>query len=259
MSYALITGATSGIGECLLHELAKDGYDLILVGRNKDKLSLLSKLLRNQYGVHTQAFCVDLEKRRALEKFVEALKAQDLRLDCFINNAGIGTYGLFHEGDVEVDDALIEVNIRAFTYLNKALYPLLNKGAQVLQVASTAAFAPGPYMSVYYASKAYVLSLSLALREEWQPAGISVSVLCPGPTKTAFQSRAKMQKKGLAETLAMTPEAVARIAYKGMKRRQAVIVPGVSNQLAVGMMGILPPTLGARLVNATQDKEACQA
>ena len=114
-------------------------------------------------------------------------------------------------------------------------------------------------MAVYYASKAYVLSFALALRKEWQPKGISVSVLCPGPTKTAFQSRAHMEKKGLAKSLAMSPQAVARIGFKGMCRNKAIIIPGISNKIAARAMELLPTTVGVALVNSTQDKGASES
>lgn len=252
--YALITGATSGIGECMAYELAKDKYSLLLVGRSEKKLKNLQDDIQKTYNVEVMTYQVDLTKRDEVHQLIQDLEKQHIKLQVFVNNAGIGHYGTFLDCPVESDMETIEVNIVAFTYLTKMLYPYLEKDAMVLQVASTAAFAPGPYMAVYYASKAYVLSLSLALRKEWKPRGIHVSVLCPGPTKTAFQERAHMEKSELAKSLAMTAKEVAEIAMKGMKKHKALIIPGMTNKIAARTMEFLPSTLGAILVSKTQKK-----
>ena len=254
MKHALITGATSGIGECLVHELAKNNYHLILTGRNKEKLKDLQKDIQESYNVNVKILQLDLREKEALHTLVDTLEDLEGSLNLFVNNAGIGHYGPFLKQGIQEDLDTIAVNITAFTYLTKAVYPYLVKDAKVLQVASTAAFAPGPYMAVYYASKAYVLSLSLALRKEWKRDGINVSVLCPGPTKTSFQSRAHMEKAGLANKLAMSPEDVARISYKGIMKNKALIIPGISNKIAARVMEVIPHTLGAILVNSTQKK-----
>lgn len=252
--YALITGATSGIGKAMAHLLAKEGYDLVLVARNEDQLIELQRTLYEAYNKKIQVFRVDLTKVNEIDSLIQALDGQALKIDLCINNAGIGFYGLFE--DVEVGDhlAVIDTNIKGFTYLTKVIKPYLKQGASLLQVASTAAFAPGPYMATYYASKSYVLSLSMAIRSEWQSEGIYVSTLCPGPTKTDFIKKAQMQKAGLAQFTAMTPEAVAQIAYKGIRKQRAIIIPGITNKIACLVMSILPIRLSTLLVRSTQKK-----
>lgn len=252
--YALITGATSGIGKAMTYLLAKEGYALILVARNKEKLIDLQSKLRKAYNKKIQVFSVDLTKISEINGLIQVLDGQSLKIDVFVNNAGIGFYGQFKDIDARRDLEIIDTNIKGFTYLTKVIKPYLRKGASVLQVASTAAFAPGPYMAVYYASKSYVLSLSMALYNEWKKEDIYVSTLCPGPTKTAFIEKAHMQKSGVAKITAMTPEAVARIAYKGLKKHKPVIIPGITNKIACFIMTILPIRVSTLLVSSTQKK-----
>ncbi|MGL5677498.1 MAG: SDR family NAD(P)-dependent oxidoreductase [Cellulosilyticaceae bacterium] len=255
MAYTLITGATSGIGECMAYALASEARNLILVGRNEDKLKYLQKDIKKTYNVKVQTYKVDMQNQEELEALVAYVRGLEEKIELFVNNAGVGHYGLFEKGNAVQHQETIDVNISAFTYLTRGLFPCIASGSQVLQVASTASFAPGPYMAVYYASKAYVLSLSLALRNEWRQHGIGVSVLCPGPTKTSFQSKAHMEKSDLAKRLAMTPEAVVASALKGLKKNKALIIPGMTNKIAARMMEVLPNTWGAHLVSGTQQKE----
>ena len=250
--YALITGATSGIGEAMSYLLAKEGYDLILVARDHRKLIELQNRLMRAYNKIIHIFSIDLMQTEEIRCLVEALGGQALKIDIFINNAGIGAYGSFSNVEAECDLRVIDTNIKGFTFLLKQIRPYLSKESCVLQVASTAAFAPGPYMAVYYASKAYVLSLSLALREEWKREGIHVSILCPGPTKTAFIKKAHMQKSDFVKFIAMNPEDVAKVAYKGIKKHKAVIIPGWTNKLACFVMSLLPLRIKAKLVCKTQ-------
>lgn len=250
--YALITGATSGIGEAMSYLLAKEGYNLILVARDYGKLVELQNRLMQAYNKTIYIFSIDLMQTEEIKCLVEALGGQALKIDIFVNNAGIGAYGSFSNVGAECDLRVIDTNIKGFTYLLKQLRPYLNKESCVLQVASTAAFAPGPYMAVYYASKAYVLSLSLGLREEWKGEGIYISTLCPGPTKTAFIKKAHMQKSDFVKFIAMSPEVVAQAAYKGMKKHKAIIIPGWTNKLACFVMSVLPLRIKAKLVCRTQ-------
>lgn len=252
--YALITGATSGIGECMAYTLAKEKHNLILVGRNECKLKELQSTLEKTYNVKVQTYQVDMQNEEDIDLLIQELRRMQATVSLFVNNAGVGHYGTFAKGSAKEDKETIDVNITAFTYLTRQIYPFLTQGSQVLQVASTASFAPGPYMAVYYASKAYVLSLSLAIRKEWQAEGIAVSVLCPGPTKTAFQARAHMEKSDFAKRLAMTPEDVVACAIKGLKKNKAIIIPGMSNKLAARTMECLPTTWGTLLVSLTQKK-----
>lgn len=255
MKYSLITGATSGIGKALAYEMAKKGHQLIVTGRSGEVLERLKNELEEAYNIGVQTIQVDFQRQEDLDQLLEMMKPMKGQIEYVVNNAGVGHFGAFLEGDSRRDQEVIDVNITALTYLTRRLFPYLSKGACMMQVASTAAFAPGPYMAVYYASKAYVVSLGLALRHEWKPYGISVSVLCPGSTKTAFIDRAKMQKTKVVERLAMTPEDVAKVAYKGMVKRKALIIPGMMNKLTAGSMDMMPSRLGTWFVSRTQKKK----
>ncbi|MGL6174930.1 MAG: SDR family NAD(P)-dependent oxidoreductase [Cellulosilyticaceae bacterium] len=252
--YSVITGATSGIGKALAYKLAKEGYNLIVIGRNADQLEELYKELTTEYAIHVMPYQMDISQREEVDAFGEWLGALQIGIELFINNAGIGSYGRFRKVSAKEDMAIIDTNISGFTYLLKLVSEFILKGGTILQVASTAAFAPGPYMSVYYASKSYVLSLSMAIREELKSEDIQVSILCPGPTKTAFQEKAKMQKADMAKKLAMEAEEVAEIAYRGMLKGKSIIVPGVANKVAVLGMSNMPLKLKTKLVAMTQKK-----
>lgn len=252
--YALITGATSGIGEALAKEFAKAGHPLILIGRRAEALEMLA---RNLACYQVKIYCckVDLCNEGAIDRFEDWMRQEGLVLRFLVNNAGIGQFGEFTSYPYEKDRTMLETNILGLTKLTKCLLPYMQKGGQILQVASTAAYGPGPYMAVYYASKAYVLSLGIALRNELKSQGIGVSVLCPGPTNTPFVSLAQMKKSPLAAKCAMSPEAVAAVAFKGMMRNQGIIIPGKINQLATWVMKHVPLEVGAMLVGLTQQKE----
>ncbi|WP_053986241.1 SDR family NAD(P)-dependent oxidoreductase [Niameybacter massiliensis] len=252
--YALVTGATSGIGRALTYLLAKEGYDLLLSARNLKNLKDLQIELEKTYNVVVQVVSVDVTQLEEIDHLISYIKSQNRKIDLFVNNAGVGFFGAFEEMSEEEDLISIDTNIKGFTYLTKKVYPYLGLGSTVLQVASTAAFAPGPYMAVYYASKSYVLSLSMALRNEWKDKGIHVSILCPGPTKTEFIKKARMQKSGLASLTTMTPEQVAKCAYKGIKKHKAIIIPGMTNKLSTVVMSLCPIRLSTLLVRSTQKK-----
>ena len=250
--YACITGATSGIGKALANLLAREGYDLLLTGRNLNHLKDLQIMLEKTYNVKVHAKSLDVTSIEDMDEFIAYIQAYGMLIDLFVNNAGVGFFGEFQDIDIQDDLVSIDTNIRGLTYLTKKVYPYLRPEGTMLQVASTAAFAPGPYMAVYYASKAYVLSLSVALRNEWKDKGIYVSTLCPGPTKTPFIKKAGMQKSGLARFTAMTPEKVAQIAYKGVKKHKAIIIPGFTNKLSTWIMSLCPIGLSTLLVRSTQ-------
>lgn len=253
--YACITGATSGIGKALANLLAREGYDLLLTGRNLNHLKDLQIVLEKTYNVKVHAISLDVTSIEEMDWFIAYIQEQHIQFDLFVNNAGVGFFGEFQDIDAQDDLISIDTNIKGLTYLTKKVYPYLKQQGTMLQVASTAAFAPGPYMAVYYASKAYVLSLSMALRNEWKEKGIYVSTLCPGPTKTPFITKAGMQKSGLARFTAMSPEKVAKIAYKGIKKHKAIIIPGLTNKLSVWVMSLCPIGLSTLLVRSTQKSE----
>ena len=185
---ALITGASSGIGEALAHLFANADYNLVLVARSQDKLSDLASQLKDQHSIDCHVIPTDLSTFDGPQKLFDECQKKGLTIDCLVNNAGMGGMGAIAEQNVETIESMVFVNIRALTKLSRLFLPtMIERGkGEVLNVASTAAFQPGPFMSVYYATKAYVLSFSEALANEVKTQGIRVTCLCPGPTETDF-------------------------------------------------------------------------
>src|SRR6185436_6905763 len=194
---ALVTGASSGIGADLARELAQGGHDLVLVARGEDKLKALAAELEKAHSIRARVISADLAQPDAAVQLVKQLGGTPI--DVLINNAGYALYGRFAETDAADELRMIQVNIVALTQLAKLLLPgmLARKKGRILNVASTAAFQPGPLMAVYYATKAYVLSFSEALANELQGTGVGVTALCPGPTRTGFQKRAEIERTHL--------------------------------------------------------------
>lgn len=255
MSYSLVTGASSGIGLEICKLLAKDKNNLILVSRSEKELLKLKKELEDNYKIHVYVIVKDLaEHNAALDIYHEAL-SKGFIVDKLINNAGFASFGRFSEIETHVDIPMIDVNVRALTYLTKLFLSnmIKNKEGKILNIASTAAFFPGPYMAVYYASKAYVLSLSEALASELKNTGVTVSALCPGPTKTAFQNKAKMKKSEFVKFGVMDAYTVALCGYKGMLKGKQVIVPGVLNKFLINIIRFLPRSIVTSMAKATQN------
>ena len=254
---ALITGASAGIGEELAHVLAAAHIDVVLLARSAGKLSALAVELVRAHGVQAHVIAQDLADPSAPEAIVRDLAARGLTIDILINNAGFGTYGLFAETSAAEEARLIQVNIAALTMLTKLLLPpmLQRRRGRIMNVASTAAFQPGPLMAVYYASKAYVLSFSEALSNETAGTGVTITCLCPGPTRTEFQERARMEQSRLLSTLRVAPAAdVARAGFDGMMAGQAIVVPGLANKIGVQAIRVTPRALVRRLIRSINDK-----
>ena len=244
MKKALITGASSGIGRAIAKRLSQMGYEVILVARRKDRLEMLQKELETKSYVAS----IDLSDIDCVKKLV--MDFPDI--DILVNNAGLGVYGKFCETDFERESQMIDVNIRALHYLMKAYLPELKKrGGKILNVASSAAFFSGPFLSSYYASKAYVLRLSRAVREEMRREGaaVSISVLCPGPVETEFGevSGSNLGKK------ALKAEYVAQVAVDAMFKNKAVIVPGFIMKCSHVLSKICPESLSVRLLYKLQE------
>ena len=253
---ALVTGASSGIGEELARVLARHGHDVVLVARTQAKLEALGVELSGRYGVKTDALRVDLAVPAGPRSLLEALRERGLHIDVLVNNAGIGVHGPFAENDPDAQLRLLQLNVVALTELTRLLLPaMLAKGfGRILNVASTAAFVPGPFMAVYYASKAYVLSLSVALQNELGGTGVSVTTLCPGPTRTHFAEAAGMKRTRLFRAGGVMDAAdVARAGYDGMQAGKSIVVPGIRNRLIAGSSGLAPRTMTARIARALQD------
>lgn len=229
-AYALITGASGGIGKELAELFAKDGHNLILVARNEKKLIGVKKKLETRYGIRVVVIVLDLSKQNAAEKLHAYTTQKQYVVDHLVNNAGFGDWGEFLEADWERQNEMVQVNLFALmrlTYLYGRDMKKQRKGC-ILNVASVAAFCAGPYMSVYYASKAFVLSFSQAIHEEAKKYGVSVTALCPGPTKTGFETTAQLKNSKMFTLLPVeSAKAVAKCGYKAMRKGQPLAYSGL--------------------------------
>jgi uncharacterized protein len=251
----LVTGASGGIGEELARQLAAKGYDLILVARTQSKLETLAKDLLGKYNIRAATIALDLSSHTATQDILKHLEAQQLKVDVLVNNAGFGEYGEFATSDPVKQEQMLNLNIVTLTMLTRALLPkmLENKWGRVMNVASTAAFMPGPLMSVYYATKAYVLSFSEAIAEELKGTGVTVTTLCPGPTETGFQARADMQDSKLVKGRNLMGVAeVVKQGLEGLERGQSVVIPGLMNQMQALFPRFLPRSLVPGIVRNAQ-------
>lgn len=254
---ALVTGASGGIGEELARLIAADGVNVVLVARSGGKLAALAEELTRRHQVSAVALEQDLSAPDAVDRLERDLASRGLRIDILVNNAGFGTYGPFVETSEAEELRLLQVNVVALTALTKRLLPgmVQRRHGRVLNVASTAAFQPGPLMAVYYASKAFVLSFSEALANETAGTGVTVTCLCPGPTSTGFQDRARMRESRLFSTLGtMTAADVARQGYAGMRAGRAVVITGLTNRLGVQLLRVSPRAVVRHLIRYLQDK-----
>ena len=226
MKWAMVTGASSGIGLEYAHVLAENSYNLILVARRQERLEKLKAELEQKHGVKAEVIVADLSLESEVEKVHSSSKQITDHVAVLINNAGYGALGSFHEMDDQYQLKMIDLNVRALTHLCYLFSKdMVNKKAgYICNVASTAAFQPGPLMSVYFATKAYVLSFSEALSEELRPHGIVVSALCPGPTESEFKVRAHMEDSGLMNTMKLpTSRDVADYSFKAMIQGKFVV------------------------------------
>lgn len=254
---ALITGASEGIGRELARLYARDGYRLILVARNEARLGELADELGKQYEARSIIIKQDLAKPESARIIFEIVQQEKISVDLLINNAGFGYLGNFANSEMNIFLEMIQVNITSLTYLTHLFLPEMidRRSGRILNVASTAAFQPGPFMSVYYASKAYVMSFTLGLREELKGTGVEVSVLCPGPTVTGFQSRARIAESHFLKRMSGIPaEDVAATAFNGLKRNKPLIIPGILNRIGVTGTRMLPRTWLAKAVRIFNGK-----
>ncbi len=255
MPVALITGASAGIGKEFAKLFAAKGYDLVLVARRKDALEQLAAEIKLTYGRASHVVAADLGCSTASQTVHEAVKAVGLQVDVLVNNAGYGLNGPFAKVPIETHADIIQVNISALVQLTRIFLPgmLERSNGGVLNVASTAAFVPGPMMAVYYASKAFVLSFTEALANEVSGTGIKVSCLCPGATITEFQVRSGMDKTDVFKGAVMDSVTVAKLGVDGLERNETVVICGLKNQLAVAAAHLVPRKVSASLVRKLQD------
>jgi short-subunit dehydrogenase len=245
MPTALVTGASSGIGLEIARILAKD-YDVVLVARRADKLEALAAEIGG-----ARVVAVDLADPAGPRRLIAEVPA----VDVLVNNAGFGDFGPFADAEEARLDEMIELNVGALTRLTRAYLPGMCERGQgrVLNVASTASFQPGPLMAVYYATKAYVLSLSEALAEETRGTGVTVTALCPGPTASGFQAGAAMENSRLVKGRKLPSAAsVAAFGVKAMQRGDVVAVPGFANKVMAASIRVSPRPIVRRLVHRMQ-------
>ena len=234
---ALVTGASAGLGVEFARQLSKRGHRLVLAARRKERLEEMAAELGN-----ARAAAIDLSRPEAVTKLIADIEGAGEGVDLLINNAGFGLIGRFAELDAKREREMIDLNVGALTDLCRAVAPrmIARKSGGILNVASTAAFQPGPKMAVYFATKAFVLSLSEALHEELKPHGIKVSCLCPGPTRTEFGEVAGFGGNSLFDRVAMRADDVVRQGLNGLDRNRAVVVTGWLNKLGAASTRFAP-------------------
>jgi short-subunit dehydrogenase len=252
---ALITGATTGIGYELARLFARDKYELVLVARDAARLAAVSAEMQAISGLPVRVIAADLSRPESPWTIFEQVKT----VDCLVNNAGFGLCGPFVETDLKAELEMVQVNITSLMHLTKLFLKGMHerRSGRILNVASTAAFQPGPLMAIYYASKAFVLSFTEAIAEELRGSGITVTALCPGPTATEFQKRAHIEDIRLMKDKylgMMSAAEAARIGYQGMQRGRVLVVPGFLNRLVVQSLRISPRAIVRRVSKRLQER-----
>jgi short-subunit dehydrogenase len=224
---ALVTGASAGLGAEFARQLSERGYRLVLAARRKDRIEELARELGK-----ARAVAIDLSKKDSAAKLLADIEANGETVDLLLNNAGFGLIGRFAELDAKRERQMIDLNVGTLTDLCRAVAPqmITRKSGSILNVASTAAFQPGPKMAVYFATKAFVLSLTEALHEELKPHGVKVSCLCPGPTRTEFGEVAGFGGNGMFDRVAMDAPEVVKAGLEGLENNKAVVIPGIINK-----------------------------
>jgi short-subunit dehydrogenase len=253
---ALVTGASGGIGYELALLFARDGYDCILVARSQDKLKELAERLESEHRVKTLVLAKDLAKPSAVDEIYEEVTAASMHVDVLVNNAGFPVFGLFVDTDLRAELEMLQVNVVALTALTKLFLKGMveRRAGRILNLASTAAFLPGPLMSVYYASKAYVLSFSEALSNELRGTGVTVTALSPGPTRTGFQKRGVMEDSRLVQGQIADAASVALAGYRGLMAGKTIVIPGFTNKLVPWVVRLSPRGVVTRVVRRMQER-----
>lgn len=252
METVLITGASFGIGYELAKIFARENYNLILVARSLERLNKIREELLNP-NINIYTIQKDLSKPEAPRELFEELNKNEVQVDILINNAGFGLLGPFAELDLQTQLEMIQLNVSSLVHLTYLILPQMieRKSGKIMNVASTAAFQPGPNMAIYYATKAFVLSFSEALHTELKSKGITVTALCPGPTKTEFQKRARMENINLERSKLipyMSAEKVAQIGFEGLMKGKRVVIPGFLNKAGTKLVRIFPKFLVLELL-----------
>jgi hypothetical protein len=254
---ALITGASFGIGLEFARIFAREGYNLVLVARSADRLRQLASELEKNHGTRSLILAIDLTEPGASAYVLDQTTRADIQVDVLVNNAGFGQYGLFAENDLEECLRQIQLNVTTLTHLTRLYLPgmISRKSGGILNVASTAAFQPGPLMAVYFATKAYVLHLSEALANETAGTGVTVTCLCPGATVTEFHKRAKATGMRLLKIGAMDARTVAEDGYRGLIDGKPVVISGFKNWLVAQSVRFSPRRLVTVIARKTQESK----
>ena len=258
MRYTLITGASSGIGLELAHIMAREGHHLILSARNILALEDLATTLRESHAIQVHVIPCDLSDSRSAVALHNAIKERNLTIDCLVNNAGFGLLGEFKDMEEDMLHRMIELNCSSLMSLSRLFMDdLIASKGRILNIASVAAFYSGPLMSVYYATKAFVVSFSEALNFELRNLGVSVTAHCPGPTHSNFQERAGMHNATLFKLLPVpSSKTVAEHAYTAMMKRKSLAIHGLINRLMLITGSISPRSMKVRMVHAFQSSKS---
>jgi short-subunit dehydrogenase len=249
--FALVTGASQGIGLELAEQLASNGYCLVMVGRDPHNLEMAAAQLELDQPCKTLTISMDLSEPGKVQQLVSELDERGVEVEVLVNNAAYGMEGSFIDLDLSAQLGMVDLNARAFTELTFSLaLPMVRRGyGRILNVASAAAFEPGPGMAVYHATKAYVLSLSQALSDELDGTGVTVTALCPGRAQMGLQRRAGVESSHVVQVGMMSAHDVAVAGYEGMMAGRGLVVPGTVNKAAVGISKVLPGRLAARVAS----------
>jgi uncharacterized protein len=238
--WAIVTGASSGIGKALALEFAGHGFNILLIARNQAALAQVAEECAGRIGVETEIIATDLSDTSSLDRLKSALASSDRCYDVLVNNAGFGIHGDFASTELQENLQLVNVQLAAALTLTRAVLPgmISRHSGRILNVASVYSFSPVPFQSVYAACKAFLLSFSCALQNELKDTGVTVTVFCPGATQTEFRARAGIGQKRADS--GMTAESAARIAYRETMQSKHIVVPGLINRIFVLLTQVIP-------------------
>lgn len=257
MATALITGASNGIGYELAKIHASKKGNLVLVARNDKRLQEIKAELEAAFGISVFIIAKDLSAPNSAAEVYATVQQQKTTIDYLINNAGFGDFGMFHEGNWNKQEQMIQLNITALTHLTRLFLPdmLQRHSGRIMNVASTAAFQPGPTMAIYYATKAYVLHFSEAINNEVSDKGVTVTALCPGATESGFQAAAAMEESALVKGKKLpSSKEVAEYGYRAMMAGKPVAIHGFVNAIMANSVRLMPRQLVVRVTRMFQDK-----
>ncbi|AUT02639.1 short-chain dehydrogenase [Nostoc sp. CENA543] len=252
----LITGAANGIGYELAYIFAQNNYNLVLVDIMPQQLADVTEKIRHQFDIWVKPIVKDLSIKTAPEDIFSELQHESIQIDVLVNNAGFGIHGLFSETNLNTELEMLQVNLVTLTHLTKLfLKDMIRKGdGKILNLASAAAFQPGPLMAVYFATKAYILSFSQALASELENTGVTVTALCPGPTESAFHKRTGLAgARQIESNNMMDAETVAKIGYRALMKGKTVSIPGLKNKMLAEMVRFIPRNLVTKIVKNMQE------